>query len=157
MDGGFGGLDIYYATREAEGVYANPVNLGPTVNTAGDDVTPFYFDGILYFSSNGHPSIGGFDIFFAKWNGTSWDEPGNIGPGFNTSFDDKYLSLDNSGNQGTLLSNRPGGRSLQARTCCDDIFEFFMPKVEAKLIVGVFTEGKKPLKGSTVSLNQVTS
>jgi len=62
MDGGEGGKDIYYATKKGEGVYGEPVPLA-SVNTPGDEVTPFYRNGALYFSSNGLPGLGGFDIF----------------------------------------------------------------------------------------------
>ncbi|HQU60192.1 MAG TPA: tetratricopeptide repeat protein, partial [Saprospiraceae bacterium] len=57
MPGGYGGFDIYYATKKSEGVYGDPVNLGSVINTLGDDETPYYRDGTLYFSSTGHPGL----------------------------------------------------------------------------------------------------
>ncbi|MEM9930781.1 MAG: hypothetical protein AAF840_13225, partial [Bacteroidota bacterium] len=67
-EGGRGGLDLWYVTRDLgtdNMDYTFPVNLGPVVNTLGDEITPFYNvdEGMLYFASNGHPSIGGLDIF----------------------------------------------------------------------------------------------
>jgi len=152
MDGGEGGLDIYYATYKSEGVYGDPVNLGPKINTAGDEMTPFYFDGTLYYSSDGHPGIGGQDIFYTVWNGSFWSEPKNMGAGFNSAQDDQYFRLDNEGYKGFFTSNRPGGTSVYARTCCDDIYGFEIEKIEADLIVGVFDDQKKVIKGSTVDL-----
>jgi len=158
MDGGQGGLDLYYATYKGEGVYGDPINLGPKLNTPGDEVTPFYVDGTLYFSSNGHPGYGGQDIFFTVWNGQVWSEPRNLGNGYNSSTDDQYFSLDRGGYKGFFTSNRPGtNRSVRSKTCCDDIYEFEVPRITADLVVGVFDVGKKPLKGGTTKLGMVTT
>lgn len=158
MDGGQGGLDLYYATYKGDGVYADPINLGPKLNTPGDEVTPFYVDGTLYFSSNGHPGYGGQDIFFTVWNGQVWSEPRNLGNGYNSSTDDQYFSLDRGGYKGFFTSNRPGtNRSVRSKTCCDDIYEFEVPRITADLVVGVFDVGKKPLKGGTTKLGLVTT
>src|SRR5690606_1328128 len=78
MPGGEGGSDLYYATAIGSGMYGDPVNLGPKLNTPSDEETPFYRDGILYFSSTGHPGLGGFDVFSSTWNGTTWSEPKNM-------------------------------------------------------------------------------
>ncbi len=152
MDGGEGGLDIYYAPRTGEGTFGTPVNLGPVINTAGDEVTPFYRDGRLYFSSNGHPGLGGLDIFSSDWDGQRWSEPVNLGKAFNTNVDEQFFSLDAEGYHGTLTSNRPEGRSLHGQTCCDDIYLFEIPRLYADLVVGVFTADRQPLMGATVSV-----
>lgn len=152
MPGGYGGFDIYYAPKKGEGEYGDPVNLGSVINTLGDDETPFYFDGTLYFSSTGHPGLGGFDIFYSVWDGSKWSDPTNMGYGFNTSLDDYSLTLDDTGYTGVLASNRGegGGRSAFGRTCCDDIYTFSIARIYADLIVGLFTADKKPLPGGTV-------
>ncbi|MFN8331421.1 MAG: hypothetical protein U0T81_09425 [Saprospiraceae bacterium] len=62
MPGGKGGMDLYYATQTGEAQFSAPVNLS-ALNTVGDDITPFYLDGTLYFASDGWPSFGGLDIF----------------------------------------------------------------------------------------------
>lgn len=157
MDGGQGGYDIYYATYKGDGVYADPVNLGPKINTAADEVTPFYREGTLYFSSDGHPTIGGFDIFSSFWNGTTWSEPKNMGKGYNSNLDDKYFMIDKDGYHGALLSNREGTKSAHGRTCCDDIYEFTIEKIELDAIVGTFNaESGKPLLNATVQLFELT-
>ncbi|WP_116126023.1 OmpA family protein [Lewinella sp. IMCC34183] len=156
MDGGFGGFDIYYATYNGDGSYAAPVNLGPTINTVGDDMTPFYFDGTLYWSTNGLPTMGGTDLFFSAWNGSIWSDPENMGPGFNSSVDDQSLSVYNEGLVGFMTSNRPGeGRSVKSKTCCDDIYAFEIPSLYANLVVGLFSEDRQPLNNGTIELQPI--
>lgn len=152
MEGGHGNYDIYYATYEGAGKYSDPVNLGETVNSIGNEYSPHYHDGTLYFSSDGHPGLGGYDIFYSVWDGSSWSRPENMGKSFNTSVDEYYFRLDESGYNGYFTSNRPEGRSLKSKTCCDDIYSFNIAELYADLVIGVFTEGKKPLLGATVKL-----
>ena len=157
MEGGEGGYDLYYATRKSGEVYGDPVNLGPKINTPGDEVTPFYRDGMLYFSSTGHPSIGGFDIFSSEWDGARWSAPTNMGLGYNTQLDDQYFTLDAEGYQGALTSNREGTRSLKSRTCCDDIWYVNLKKIVADLVVTSFSaKTKEPLTGVNLQLIEMT-
>lgn len=151
MPGGTGGLDLYYAPYEG-GSFGDPVNLGPTVNTVGDDMTPFYFDGTLYFASTGYPTFGGSDIFYSVWNGSNWSTPENMGPGFNTSQDDQSFRLYGDGYVGFLTSNRLGGRSVKSKTCCDDIYGFQIARLYADLVAGIFTDDRKPLVGGSMRL-----
>ncbi|MCB0620566.1 MAG: OmpA family protein [Saprospiraceae bacterium] len=159
MDGGYGGFDLYYATYKGDGIFGDPVNLGPKLNTAGDEVTPFYRDGVLYFSSDGHPGLGGLDIFNSVWDGTIWSEPANMGKGYNSSVDDQYFMLDEEGYTGFLTSNRPGNgsKSVKGRTCCDDIYNVSLKVITADLVATVFdSETKKQLSGATVELIDLT-
>jgi len=156
MDGGYGGFDVYYATRKGDGVYGDPVNLGPKINTPGDDETPFYRDGILYFSSDGHPGIGGFDIFNTVWDGTGWSPPANMGLGYNSPADDLYFMLDKEGYSGFLTSNREGTQKLDGFACCNDIYQVTLKKVEAGLTVGAVS-GKTPLAASDFQLIEMTN
>ena len=156
MDGGNGGFDIYYATRKGDGVYGDPVNLGPKINSPGDETTPFYRDGTLYFSSTGHPGMGGADIFYSTWNGSVWSEPRNMGPGYNTNVDDAYFSVSSDGTYGFLTSNREDTRSVNGKTCCDDIYAFNIAQITADLVVGTFdVDTRKPLMGATVNLIEI--
>ncbi len=157
IEGGEGGFDVYYATRKGDGVFGDPVNLGPTINTPLDDETPFYKDGNLYFSSKGHPGFGGYDVFYSTWNGTRWSKPENMGEGYNTSYDDLYFSLDQSGYKGFITSNRKGNVSVESSTCCNDIFEIKIAKVEASLISSTLDQDKKPLGGTDVQLIEMTN
>lgn len=152
MPGGYGGMDIYYATSNGDNSYDEPVNLGAQINTIADDQMPFYFDGTLYFSTDGLPTMGGFDVYYSVWNGSEWSNAENMGPGFNTSQDDLSFKLYGEGYRGFMTSNRKGGRSIKSKTCCDDIYEFEIARLYADLVVGVFTEDRKGLMGSTVNL-----
>ena len=84
MPGGKGGFDLYYAPKKTDGVFGLPVNLGAVVNTAGEEASPFYRDGKLYFSSNGRPSMGGLDVYESQWNGSVWSEPKPLPLGINS-------------------------------------------------------------------------
>ncbi len=157
MDGGHGNDDLYYATYLGGGKYDTPINLGKVINSSGNEATPYYLDGTLYFSSDGLPGLGGFDIFYSVWNGSTWSEPKNMGKTFNSSVDDLYFRMSPDGYSGVFSSNRIGGRSAHGKTCCDDIYSFNIPKLFTNLEAGVFSEkvGKikaKGLKGATVSL-----
>jgi peptidoglycan-associated lipoprotein len=153
MEGGYGGFDLYYATRTGEGQYSDPVNLGEVINGPGDEQTPYYREGTLYFSSSTHPGLGGFDNFYSTWDGTSWSPVLNMGRGYNTSFDDYGFTLDDEGYFGMLASNRPDGtRSAYGRTCCDDLFTVNIARIVVDIVVGTFTVDKKPLTGATVYL-----
>jgi len=156
MEGGYGGYDLYYATRQGDG-FSSPVNLGDVVNTDMDEESPYYVDGNLYFSSEGHPGIGGFDIFKSEWNGSVWSSPMNLGKPYNSMVDDLYYSIDKEGYSGTLISNREGGgKSLKGKTCCTDIWELSKEELVLDLQALTFSEGK-PLNGVNVQLVEMTN
>lgn len=152
MDGTKGGFDIFYANLISEGEFSTPVNLGAAINTAGDDVTPFYKNGMLYFSSNGHTNIGGLDIFSSKWNGAEWSTPENMGKGYNSSADDTYYVISDDGTA-FFTSNRPGPRSLKGKTCCDDVYTVKKEPVIITVNIDVLdSKSSQPLKGSTFTI-----
>ena len=152
MEGGFGGFDIYYATITGDG-FSSPVNLGPGINTPQDEETPFYQDGTLYFSSEGYPGMGGFDIYKSTWDGSKWSEVSNMGFNYNSSYDDRYFNLSEDGSNGFIVSNRldKAKRSVKGKSCCDDIYEFSIREIVIDLIVEV-EEEKGPLDGATIRL-----
>lgn len=157
-DGGEGGWDLYYATEKGDGVYGDPVNLGPRVNTVGDEIDGFYRDGMLYFSSTGHPGIGGYDVFQSEWNGVRWGDPKNMGLGYNSPADDLGLMLDQEGYRGFLTSNRiaEGSRSVKSKTCCDDIYNINLRKIEVDLVaVAMDSLDKVALTGVTMELFEI--
>ncbi len=124
---GRGGKDIwftYYDPRKE--TWKEPKNCGKRVNTVLDEITPYYNidTKTLYFSSEGHPGLGGFDIYKTFGEGKSFDEPKNVGYPINSSFDDLYYILEDSRERGFFTSNRSGGYSLRHENCCDDIYEF---------------------------------
>ena len=112
--GGIGGIDIYVCTRNEDASWSEPRNLGPEINTGRDEKSPFiHSDGqTLYFSSNGHPGVGGFDVFFSKSrDGVEWSEPQNIGYPINTENDDLGLTVSLDGKKGFFSSNTLGGKN----------------------------------------------
>ncbi|MCO6460190.1 MAG: OmpA family protein [Saprospiraceae bacterium] len=152
--GGKGGFDLFYATKMSTGVFDSPVNLGPVVNTPGNEITPFYKDGKLVFATDGLPSFGGYDLYSTEWNGTSWSTPVNMGPGYNTSADDMYYVVDDEGYSGLLVSNRVGTTSFRGKTCCDDIFTFSIAKPVVNLDIYVLDENKPLMQGEVTIMEQ---
>lgn len=110
--GGYGGYDLYIAYREGEN-WSVPINLGPTVNTAGDEIAPFYDGTDLYFASDYHFGFGGFDIFKAIQENGVWVEATNMGMSVNSPRDDYGFIYDNFKNIGYFTSNRTGGRGAE--------------------------------------------
>lgn len=161
MPGGSGGDDIYYSTRKTDGVFAAPVKLD-VINTAGDEITPFYVDGKLYFSSNGRPTIGGLDVFVSEWNGTVWSAPKPLDKGINSSVDDFFYTRSADGYSGFFVSNRPGPNNLKSKTCCDDIYTWEIERIKVNLLTTTFrfkTKKEKenpPLEGCTVQIFDLT-
>ncbi|MEI6766568.1 MAG: DUF1573 domain-containing protein [Bacteroidota bacterium] len=123
--GGIGKMDIWYVIIK-DGKYQAPVNLGSTINTAGDDITPFYHDSTqtLYFSSDWHKGLGGFDIFYSRGSLNSWTAPVNIGFPLNSSFNDIYFTVNDVDHDGYFTSNRPGSLYIKSETCCNDIYYY---------------------------------
>lgn len=162
IPGGKGGFDIYYAPKKSEGVFGLPVNLGEVINTAGDELSPFYQDGKLYFSSNGRETIGGQDVFESQWNGAVWSAPLMLPLGINSSVDDIYYTRSADGYSGYLVSNRPGPNNLKSKTCCDDIYFWEIERIKVELLATTFRfkkSGEKanpPLTGCTVQIVDVS-
>lgn len=153
MPGGYGGYDIYYSPIKGE-EYGFPINLGQTVNTSKNENSPFYKDGTLYFSSNGHPGMGGMDNFFTTWDGKKWSEPTNMGFNYNTSYDDLFLRFNQGGTAGFVVSNRlhkDKKKFKNTETCCDDIYLIQIRDLVIDLKVLVNGD-KGPLEGATIEL-----
>ncbi|MGB0166915.1 MAG: OmpA family protein, partial [Luteibaculum sp.] len=128
--GGIGGKDIWYALQNASGGFSDPKNCGEKLNTAKDEVTPFYNNHLktLYFSSNGIPGYGGMDIFYINGYASTWASPFNIKAPINSGADDLFYFAEDSAS-GYFTSNREGVNSLQGATCCDDIFRHYKKKI----------------------------
>jgi hypothetical protein len=111
--GGEGGRDLYLSRKLENGNWSEPENLGILLNTAYDEDAPFIHpDGNrLYFSSTGHNSIGGFDIFVTDWNAEKkrWEKPRNMGYPINTADDDIYFVWSKDGKRGYFSSTRSEG------------------------------------------------
>ncbi len=137
LAGGYGGKDLWMSVKEKRNRWSDPVNLGPLVNTPGDEMFPFLADeGVIYFASNGHVGMGGLDIYK-----TSEDENGayilpvNLKSPVNSSFDDFGMIVETGGERGYLTSNRTGGKGG------DDIYQFELPALVLNL-KGIVTDSK---------------
>lgn len=112
--GGFGGRDIYRCVRLPNGQWSLGLNLGPAINTAFDEDSPFIHpDGVtLFFSSNGHKTIGGFDIFSSTKNTDEgqWSAPLNVGYPINTPDDDIFYMPTTDGRHAYYSSAKAGGK-----------------------------------------------
>jgi len=107
--GGLGGKDLWYTVMNDRGKWSKPVNLGDVMNTAGDEMSPFiHFDGkSLYFSSDGRPGMGGFDIYMSRMKvDSSWTEPRNLGYPINTYNDETGLVIESAGEKAYFSSRR---------------------------------------------------
>ncbi|TAE48985.1 MAG: hypothetical protein EAY69_03945 [Cytophagales bacterium] len=128
--GGYGGLDIYMSKLDEKGKWGKAINLGPTINTEYDDDAPFIsFDGKhLYFGSEGHSSMGGFDTFRAVWNGAKWEMPENLGFPINTADNDIYFVLTADEKTAYYASAKEGGKGEK------DIYQIRMPKTNFNVL-----------------------
>ena len=119
MPGGMGGLDIWRCRLLSHGEPGAVENLGEPVNTAGDEMFPtFRPNGDLYFSSNGHPGLGGLDIFIAKGKSLI-----HLGAPMNSQGDDFGMTFEGKHNQGFFCSNRGDNRGN------DHIYSFYNPEI----------------------------
>ena len=130
--GGFGGKDLYLVRKLLNGKWGKPFNLGPAINTEYDEDAPFVhpLGNILYFSSEGHKNMGGFDIFKSTFDEKgNFSEPENLGSPINTVDDDIFFVMNTGAFQGYLSSEREGGYGLQ------DIYSVSFPVIALPLNV----------------------
>lgn len=130
MPGGLGGQDLYYVEYKAES-WSEPVNLGPSINTPGDEVFPFlHEDGTLVFASDARAGLGGLDIYLAQKTGDKkWGNVQNIGAPINSRFDDFGLIYNQEKTKGYFTSNREGGKGD------DDLYYFDNTRFRLKVFV----------------------
>lgn len=146
MPGGYGGSDIYCSVYR-DGHWNAPHNLGPKVNTPGNEMFPFIAsDGTLYFSSDGHGGMGGLDVFEAIPVDGVFDQIENLGAPINSSRDDFAFVLKKDESQGYFSSNRLGGSGL------DDIYHFLVKNVPI-IIKGIARDGESSNTLAGVKIN----
>ena len=153
--GGYGGTDIWVSTRKEEGTWGAPRNLGPDINTKGDEITPsISFDGrTLFFASDGMPdkgpSAGGFDIYVTRWQGNRWSKPLNLGYPINSAGNDAYIASTLTGDTLYFASDREGGYGGY------DLYLMLNPPIPQMPVItvnGVVTDAQtgQPLAGTPV-------
>ena len=111
--GGYGGYDIYKSVKNEDGTWGDPINLGPNINSKGNEKSPFIHpDGkTLYFSSDGWMGLGGYDIFFSRMKDDStWSKPVNLGYPINSPEDEVGFFVSTDGTKGFFASNKFQGK-----------------------------------------------
>jgi outer membrane protein OmpA-like peptidoglycan-associated protein/tetratricopeptide (TPR) repeat protein len=109
-DGGYGGMDIWFSRRVGNG-WSEPINAGPQINTAFNEITPFMNDAgtRLYFASSGHIGLGGYDLFYSEGDVGNWRAPINLGSPMNSTYDDLAGIFSADDSSVVFTSNRIGG------------------------------------------------
>jgi len=160
MPGGYGGTDIYVSERDSNG-WGKPLNLGPTINSAGNELFPFIYSvdkdstPILYYSSDGLPGLGGLDIYSAKLVGKTFQEPELLPFPINSSNDDFGMIVDEKQRYGYFSTNRYSTNGI------DMLYHFEInPKMytadEVMALEGTIAdkETKKPISKVSVVLTE---
>ncbi|PHI18493.1 hypothetical protein CEQ90_17590 [Lewinellaceae bacterium SD302] len=118
---GFGGFDLYFS-EWIDGQWTQPINLGPEVNTSGNECYPYIHDsGRLFFSSDQRGGFGKMDLYTIDLSGRNWGKVYRLPPPYNSEADDFGMILSEDARSGYLSSNRAGGKGD------DDIYEFSAP------------------------------
>lgn len=155
---GFGGKDIYVARKLPSGEWGKPRNLGNKINTPEDEDSPFiHSDGkTLYFASEGHTSIGGFDVFYSTVNDSNqWSVPINVGYPINTPDDDLFYIPTADGQRVYYASKRKGGFGRS------DIYIIEFPESDPRSLAVVagflFTPNGAPAANATIKIEKYGS
>jgi outer membrane protein OmpA-like peptidoglycan-associated protein len=148
--GGFGLSDIYYSVKDDKGNWQKALNIGPIINTRGNEVSPFFHHrhNVLYFSSDGQPlNFGDFDIYKTYKIGKNWGEPKNVGPLVNGPGSEYYFTIDSESHQ--LFYARSDETDIQNL----DLFTFPVPMEAQPTAVAhlkgslINSQTKKPFQG----------
>lgn len=118
-----GKMDIWWSQWTRDG-FSRPINAGPQVNSPDNEISPFYFNNALYFSSEWHVGFGGFDLFRSEGAPRSFKKPENLGYPFNTNANDMYWAYYPNLKMGFLSSNRQGSYVEEGEICCNDLYSF---------------------------------
>ncbi len=143
MPGGFGGTDLYMSVFT--GSWSEPVNLGPAINTEGNELFPSFTSDRLFFSSDGHDGLGGLDIYKAALDNGRVVYVTNLGSPLNSPQDDFSYSIDPESKTGYFTSNRTGGKGKE------DIYAF-VQKVQVLQGVAIQEQDKTLLSGVQINV-----
>ncbi len=154
--GGYGGLDLYMSTLNDKGIWSDPANMGPDINTPFNEDGPFMMpdNKTLFFSSKGHGGLGGYDIFKTVYENGKWSKPQNVGAPINSTADDIYFTYDTALKKGYLSSSRidEGYGDMDIYS-----FSFNCDNVAKTTLYAQALAGGKPAAAATVSLTEATA
>ncbi len=144
--GGFGGKDIWRVDISSKGT-GTPENLGSDINTSGDEMFPYVRDSVtIYFASNGHPGMGGLDLFKATRQRSSKWKVENLQYPINSQADDFGITFAGNAESGFFSSNRNDGRGS------DHIYSFDLPVIQIYVDGWVLDKDQEPIEGATIRL-----
>ncbi|WBL42990.1 OmpA family protein [Algoriphagus halophytocola] len=132
MPGGQGGYDLYYSEYDGEMNFGPPVNLGPEINTEGNESHAFRREDKFYFSSTGHQGAGGMDVFQADYTPSQFSNVQNMGIPVNSLADDfayRIIEGEDGKTETYLSSNRKGGMGLDDIYTIQDVYKQFLARV----------------------------
>ena len=136
--GGSGGMDIWRAELSGRSA-SSPTPLGSPVNTIGNETGPFFQseEGMLYFSSDMLPGLGGYDMYTSQWENDRFSDPVNLGFPLNSPANDLYPSFDTRSGTGLFTSNRKGSLAKKGETCCNDLYRFRrgIPRADTPMVL----------------------
>lgn len=141
---GYGGYDLYVSYKTGEN-WTTPMNLGPTVNSPGNELASFYDGNTVFFASDWHQGLGGLDIFRVEKEGDDWTKVYHLGNAINSSYDDYGFVYNAEKNIGYFTSNRPGGKGRE------DIYQFSKITNQFEIVV-LNAEDQTPLPNASVDL-----
>jgi len=158
-EGGYGGYDLYKTQKDNTGQWGSPENLGPTINTTGNEKSPFIHTDsqTLYFSSDGFMTMGGYDIFFSKLDTSgNWKQPRNIGYPINSYEDDIGFFASTDGRYGYFASNKYEGNGGWD-VYYFDLYEEARPEKVLFIKGTVLATGDQNYKNMHIELKNVSS
>jgi hypothetical protein len=144
---GAGSYDLWFCKYTTDGMTGSPIEVGidtkdidtelafffeseSKINTLGNEITPFFSskDSMLYFSSDWHVGMGGYDIFKTKTDFKTWSDVENVGYPLNTSVNDLYFTMDANSHYAYFVSNRHSAYTKTKEGCCNDIYRIKLPE-----------------------------
>jgi len=159
-EGGVGGMDIYKTAYNEEMMWDEPENV-KSINTVGNEVTPYYNDATstLFFSTNGRVGMGGLDVHKATFDSGIFTEIVNLGKEINSPQEDIYYTVDADETEAHMSSNRFGSLYLEDKfeTCCFDIYQLRIKPCEVDLIALLFDKDTEmELTGVTLTIKDMS-
>ncbi|MDR0971982.1 MAG: OmpA family protein [Bacteroidales bacterium] len=155
--GGYGGLDIWYSTRQLDGSFSKPINAGGRINTPMNEKTPYlHSDGVsLYFASNGWKGLGGYDLFYIRLDDKKQKEPINMGYPINTEADQSglYVTLDNK--KAYFASNNIEDNEPSWNIYTFELDEKFRP-LKTRLLKGRISDSLNNEGSGTLELKRIS-